>query len=45
MIWLQIIEVLDKHNPTIVALDANMSHETLKSLVKYANERDVLSTC
>ncbi|OJT04731.1 Pseudouridine-metabolizing bifunctional protein [Trametes pubescens] len=37
----KIIEVLDKHQPAVIALDANMSHETLKSLVTYANKRDI----
>ncbi|KAI0735087.1 indigoidine synthase A-like protein [Earliella scabrosa] len=39
----KIIDVLDKHNPTLMALDANMSHETLKSLIKYADARRILS--
>ncbi|RDX55774.1 indigoidine synthase A-like protein [Lentinus brumalis] len=37
----RITEVLDKHRPTIMALDANTSHETLKSLIKYANKRHI----
>ncbi|EIW64588.1 indigoidine synthase A-like protein [Trametes versicolor FP-101664 SS1] len=37
----KIIEVLDKHQPAVIALDANMSHETLKSLVTYANKRNI----
>ncbi|KAI0639484.1 indigoidine synthase A-like protein [Trametes polyzona] len=39
----KIIEVLEKHHPAIMALDANMSHETLKSLITYANKRDILT--
>ncbi|KAI0335190.1 indigoidine synthase A-like protein [Cubamyces sp. BRFM 1775] len=37
----KIIHVLEKHNPRLLAMDANMSHETLKSLVLYANKRNI----
>ncbi|RPD55816.1 indigoidine synthase A-like protein [Lentinus tigrinus ALCF2SS1-6] len=37
----KITEIIDKHHPTIMAMDANMSQETLKSLVKYANKRHI----
>ncbi|KAI0361526.1 indigoidine synthase A-like protein [Trametes cingulata] len=37
----KIIDVLEKHQPTILALDANMSHEALKSLIVYANKRNI----
>ncbi|KAI0651934.1 indigoidine synthase A-like protein [Trametes meyenii] len=39
----KIITELDKHCPAIMALDANMSHETLKSLILYANKHNILS--
>ena len=34
---LQILRKLEKHRPTIVALDANLSERTLKELLKYCN--------
>ncbi|KAI0698446.1 indigoidine synthase A-like protein [Cerioporus squamosus] len=37
----KITEVLDKHRPTLMALDANLSHETLKSLIKYAHKHHI----
>ncbi|KAI0778267.1 indigoidine synthase A-like protein [Trametes elegans] len=37
----KIIDVLEKHQPTMLAVDANMSHETLKSLVLYADKRNI----
>ncbi|KAI0655160.1 indigoidine synthase A-like protein [Cubamyces menziesii] len=37
----KIIDVLEKHSPNLLAMDANMSHETLKSLVLYANKRNI----
>ncbi|KAH9858112.1 indigoidine synthase A-like protein [Lenzites betulinus] len=39
----KVVEVVEKHSPAILALDANMSHETLKSLVGYANARNILT--
>ncbi|KAI8990513.1 indigoidine synthase A-like protein [Trametes punicea] len=37
----KIINFLEKHRPAVMALDANMSHETVKSLILYANERKI----
>ncbi|KAI1788747.1 indigoidine synthase A-like protein [Ganoderma leucocontextum] len=37
----KVIEVLDRHEPTLLALDANMSPDNLKQLVTYANKRQV----
>ncbi|KAI0756912.1 indigoidine synthase A-like protein [Daedaleopsis nitida] len=39
----KIIDVLKEHEPTILALDANMSSETLKSLIGYATRQNTLS--
>ncbi|KAI0669815.1 indigoidine synthase A-like protein [Trametes maxima] len=39
----KVITELDKHHPAIMALDANMSHETLKSLILYASKHNVFS--
>ena len=39
----QIINVLEEHKPAIMALDANMSSETLRSLIDYASKHNVLS--
>ncbi|KAI0825052.1 indigoidine synthase A-like protein [Trametes gibbosa] len=39
----KVIEVLEKHNPAILALDANMSHESLKSLITYASQKNIFS--
>ncbi|KAH9898318.1 indigoidine synthase A-like protein [Cubamyces lactineus] len=39
----KIINVLEKHSPSLLAMDANMSHEALKSLVLYANKRNIRS--
>lgn len=33
------LEVLQRHKPDIVALDGNLSQETIKSLVQYCHER------
>ncbi|KAI9065809.1 indigoidine synthase A-like protein [Trametes sanguinea] len=40
----KIVDVLEKHQPAVMALDANMSHEALKTLVLYANQRKINST-
>ncbi|KAH9944309.1 indigoidine synthase A-like protein [Epithele typhae] len=37
----KIIGILDQHQPSIIAVDANTSDKTLKSLVDYANKRNI----
>ncbi|EJF66774.1 indigoidine synthase A-like protein [Dichomitus squalens] len=37
----KVIEVLDKQKPSLLALDANMSPETMKSLLTYATKRNI----
>ncbi|OSD03147.1 indigoidine synthase A-like protein [Trametes coccinea BRFM310] len=37
----KIVDVLDNHQPSVMALDANMSHEALKTLILYANQRKI----
>ncbi|CDO71636.1 hypothetical protein BN946_scf184911.g106 [Trametes cinnabarina] len=39
----KVTDILEKHRPSILAMDANMSHETLKSLFMYAKERKINS--
>ncbi|KAI0375081.1 indigoidine synthase A-like protein [Pilatotrama ljubarskyi] len=39
----KIVDVLEEHRPKILALDANMSHETLRALIAYANKRQILT--
>ncbi|OBZ79738.1 Pseudouridine-5'-phosphate glycosidase [Grifola frondosa] len=36
-----IVEELQKHRPTIAALDANLSADALKAVVKYCNAKDI----
>ncbi|KAM5529997.1 hypothetical protein V8D89_016336 [Ganoderma adspersum] len=37
----KVIEILDRHQPTVLALDANMSPDSLKELVTYANKQQI----
>lgn len=40
---MQVLEYIQKHKPSLIAIDANVSSDVLKSIVIYANANGVKS--
>jgi hypothetical protein len=37
----QVLQTLERYNPSIVALDGNLSPDMLKTLLRYCNENEI----